>query len=224
MVANESDSLTFRYYKGYPARCMQNRWLDFGCATGCLVPLLTASIVGLFLAAYGFNDAPRIGAVIRLVGLAAFTSIFGYFLWDAVCLLRYSRHFRIVPYFQQRLGDIHTFRQGNAIAKECRALDEMSQQLGVTPLSAFGFCDDFHGEEIIWHSADEGLTTVVGLFNSLQASDQLKLVDKDRVINELAAIANALLKASERSILFCLIINPPPFGPEADVWKNRKGS
>ena len=224
METNNSDPLNFRYFKGYPDRCLRMRWADFGCATLLLTPFLAASIFGLFLTVYYFNDVPKLGAGVRLIGLATFTSVFGYWLWDAVYLPRYLRHFRIVPYFQERLGDIHTIYQGHNIAKDCRALDELSQQLGVTPLSAFGFNDDFHSEEFTWHPAEKGLAAMTVLIDSLQASDLPNLSDKDRVVKELVSIQNALRIASQRNVMFCFIINPPPFGPKADVWQTSKGS
>ncbi len=220
MELHESSLSSFRYCEGYPERYLTARRSNIRWAIGCFGPFLCASIVGLFFAAYGFNAASRFAATLRLVELFLFACYFGHLLWDGVCV---ARRTCIVPYFQQTLEDIHTFAQGEAIAKHCQELDAMSLELGVSPLSTFGFNDDFYGEELVWHPADKGLATVTRLIQALRASDPLKLSDQDQVISELVAIENALRKASEQSVMFCLLLRTSGV-TNAIEWEQRKGS
>lgn len=210
----------FHYYEGFPARFCRMQRSEIAGAIGCLAPFLVASLVGLICAVYGFLEAPRTAAVTRLIGLLGLSSLYGFWFWEWVW---YARHPSIVPYFQQKIGDIHTFTQGVSIAKHCQELDEMSLQLGVIPLSGFGFNDDFCGEELTWHLADKGLATVTRLIQALRVSDQRRFSDQDQVISELVAIEESLRKASERGIMFCLLLRTSG-GTNAMEWEQRKGS
>jgi hypothetical protein len=104
-------------------------------------------------------------------------------LWYAVVVLGGLRQLRasdekarIVPYFERAVSGIDTFyRSGYALARCSRYLDEIACQAGLTPLSAFGFRDNFSflGEWVRWHDAGQGLATVDALVERLHESPGL---------------------------------------------------
>ena len=165
------------------------------------------------------SEHPGVGELVRLFGLAAFVIFFGCGLGSA---FQTARHTGIVPYFQQRLGEIETFARGKAIAKNCQALDELAEQKVLRPLSAFGFNDDFSGEVLTWHAPEEGLATVSGLLSALRASPQM-IRESAEIIEELTAVEHALRIACERGVPFCLLLYTAA-GTNAMEWEQRKGS
>ncbi len=215
----DSPTSRFEYYRGYPARLRRDEISSRRGAWGCLGPFLLASLVGTGAAVYGLSEHPRWGELLRLAGLAGFTLYFSCLLWEAWYV---ARHTGIVPYFQERLGDIHTFARGQAIAKTCQALDELAVKLRLAPLSALGFNDDFAGEELTWHPPEQGLATVGGLLRALRANRHA-LLDQARVVEELESIEQALRKACDRNVPFCFLLYTAG-GTNAMEWEQRKGS
>jgi len=219
MPTGDSLAPRFEYHRGYPARLRRDERFYRRTGLGCLGPFLLASLVGVAAAVYGMSEHPRWGELLRLFGLAAFTLYFGSMLWDA---FHTARHTGIVPYFQQKLGEIQTFIGGLAIAESCQALDELAVQWGLSPLSAFGFNDDFAGEELTWHAPEQGLAAVSGLLSALRARPKL-IGKQSQIIEELAAIEHALRIARDRGIPFCLLLYTAG-STNAMEWEQRKGS
>lgn len=210
---------SIEYYRGYPSRLRRDRRSNIRGSLGCLGPFLLACVLGVGAALYGLTETPRWTEWLRLVGLILFTCYFGHILWEALHILRRSG---IVPYFQKKLGEIHTFARGQTIAKSCQALDELAVQLGLKPLSAFGFNDDFAGEELTWHAPEQGLATVSGLLSTLRDSPRL-IRQQAQVIDELAAIEHALRIACERGVPFCFLLYTAG-ATNAIEWEQRQGS
>ncbi len=148
--------------------------------------------------------------------LAAFS---GWGLWTD---LHVERQTTIAPYFQKKLGDIHTFAQGHAIARNCQLLDELALRAGLTPLSAFGFNDDLAGEQLTWHKAEQGLATVAGLLSALKESPDRR-TDHEQLLKELAAVHHALQRAFDHGVEFCLLLRTTGF-TSGQEWEVRKGS
>ncbi len=220
MTTSEQPAPAFDYCEGYPVRFRRGRRRAIVGAIGCLAPFLVASLVGLTCASYGFLEAPRALAVTRLVGLLVLSSLFGFWLWEGLCVARSTT---IVPYFERRVGDIHTFGSGSEVAKHCQELDEFSLRLGLTPLSAFGFDDEYFGEKLTWHSAEIGLVTVVGLLQFFRENDDRTVSSNGQLIRELVAIEDALRKAAEHGIKFCLLLRIGNV-TNAMEWEQRKGT
>jgi hypothetical protein len=220
-VTNSGDNapVQFDYYHGYPARLRRDERNQRLGGLGCLGPFLLTSLVGVGAAIYGMSENPGWGELLRLAGLAGFIIFFGYGFWDA---WNTARHTGIVPYFQQRLGDIHTFASGHAVAKSCQALDEVAVSSGLEPLSAFGFNDDFAGEKLTWHSPHEGLAAVCGLLRALEQGPP-PLAGRPQIISELKAIESALQKACDRDIPFCFLLYTAG-ATNSMEWEQRKGS
>lgn len=112
---------------------------------------------------------------------------------------------RIVPCFARKLGDYGgansaAFRRGRALYQEIDALERLAATTGVTPLSAFGFADDYYGQHVQWHNAEEGVRTLAALRQGLAAQAESDLV------RDLAALDGALRVAAEQNAKFCLVL------------------
>ena len=142
----------------------------------------------------------------KLIFLAVFTLFFG---WAVVMWLTWPRWLkpRIVAYFARELepyggGTSAAFWRGRAVYLELAALEKLAQDLGVKPLSAFGFEDDFFEQKVQWHPAAEGLQTVAALRQSLDA----QMLANRALIQDLDALAQVLHSATERGVDFCLVL------------------
>ena len=89
-------------------------------------------------------------------------------------------------------------------------------------MSAFGFNDDLAGESLIWHEPEAGLRTISGLVSVLRQGSDRSHIDK-QLIEELTAIEEALRKASDRGVLFCLLLRVGD-GTSGREWEQRQGS
>ena len=125
---------------------------------------------------------------------------------------------RVIPYFSARVGDINTFMRGHAIARELEELDSLAVQHNVTPLSRFGFADDLRGEEVVWHEAAEGKQTVETLLRELAT----RQTDSETTI-DLQALDDALARASDNGIRFCLLWREQNSTSAAE-WDQRQGT
>lgn len=167
-------------------------------------PLIALSLSGLFFSGraifYGMSPA----AVSRFV---FFVLLFGLVCWFGVV-----RHVgdllacRIVPYFEHRVATDDdsipdAFDGGIELASKCYRLDEVAAEVGVPPLSAYGFQDDYDGDEIIWHDPREALRTIDALTKAIRQQ-----ADMAAVVGELARLRAYLHLASQKGIRFCLLV------------------
>jgi len=185
---------------------------------GCFGPFFLACSLGVAATIFGFSEPPRWTEWARLVALSGFSCWFALGILSAFSVAGTT----IVPYFQRQLGDIHTFARGHEVAKCCQKLDELALRLGLTPLSAFGFNDDFAGEELAWHAPELGLSTVSGLLLALSQGSHIS-EKREQLVTELTAIEDALRKASDRSVPFCLLVRAGG-GTNSMEWEQRKGT
>jgi len=114
---------------------------------------------------------------------------------------------RIVPYFARELGEYGgktsaAFARGHGLYREILALDQLASTLGVKPLSAFGFADDYYEQEVQWHAASEGLRTIEVLRQGLGAPS-LTAPDLTR---DLEALDSVLRAAAEQGVDFSLVL------------------
>jgi hypothetical protein len=144
-----------------------------------------------------------------LFTVAFFAVFFLQFGWLVVAWwsLPYRLTPRIVPYFARELqphggSTTPAFLRGRGLYTELVALDELAAALGVTPLSAFGFEDDYFDQEIRWHPATEGLRSVEALRQGLDA----RLLAAKGVTADLDVLAEALRIAAEKDVAFSLIL------------------
>ncbi len=172
------------------------------------IPLIF--VVGLCVTVYGL--VPSI-AVYRegrsaghLVLFGVFTVFFGWAfgLW---LLGPFLFRPRIVPCFARELGPyggetMTAFRRGRALYRESAAVDRLAENLGVKPLSAFGFGDDYYEQEIRWHPASEGLTTIEALQRGLASLT----VTSRGVAEDLQALASVVRTAAEQGVDFSLVL------------------
>lgn len=114
---------------------------------------------------------------------------------------------RIVPYFARQIEEhggetSAAFRRGRGLYREIAALDERAATLGVTPLSAFGFGDDFYGQPVHWHAASEGVRTAEALRQGLGA----RLLAARDVARDLEVLSAVLGVAADHGIDFSLTL------------------
>lgn len=107
---------------------------------------------------------------------------------------------RVVPYFPK--GELHveadTQFRGHALARRFQFLEERSLELGVEPLSHFGWADDLGGQQLVWHDAARGLVTVAALLELPALEPELQ--------DDLTRLRAALTSAQEVNAPFCLLL------------------
>ena len=164
---------------------------------------LCVSIYGLVPSIAVYREGRSIG---HLVLFGVFTVFFG---WAVVLWLLGPFLFRprIVPCFARELGPyggetMTAFRRGRALYRESAALDRLAESLGVKPLSAFGFADDYYEQEIRWHPASEGLATI----EPLQRGLATLTVTSRGVAEDLQALASVVRTAAGQRVDFSLVL------------------
>jgi hypothetical protein len=114
---------------------------------------------------------------------------------------------RIVPYFARQIQEYggqsaRAFVRGRGLYREIVALEGLADTLGVKPLSAFGFADDYYGQEVRWHPALEGLITVEALRQGLGVRIPAAL----DAAHDLEALASVLRVAADKGVAFSLAL------------------
>lgn len=190
-----------------------------GCALTIILMGATTAVLG-YLAVFSNGPvlaAASAGAVLLFVLLV-------------LCLnLITPDRVRVHPYFEKPVSSAEkpvcsgaAFLSGETIAKELESLDALAGKMGVAPLSAFGFEDDFFGEEPKWHAPEEGLKTVSMLLECVK--DQPSGVcDVGGVTKDLKKIANALEDARKRKIRFCFLVRACDATNPME-WEQRNGT
>jgi hypothetical protein len=190
-----------RYIGNYPLKCLRKCiTIEIWCVCFCS-PFVFLSAVGVFC--YGqsaFNKPTSIDIAACLLLLAAFIWFTWFWLIQGI---KEGFICRIVPYFESKIGihKMNAFDGGIKLARQCRMLDNLACQIGVRPLSDFGFRDDRDYQKLIWHDSSEGINTIVRLKEKLQNNP--KAIS---LVQELDVLQNNLEQAEEKNIRFCLLI------------------
>ncbi len=209
----------FNYYEGYPERYLEDTNRDLYRTIGICVPFVllagSAVLFCILVLLGGWNFTSALGLMVS-GGLLILIS------WGFIRSLRDCYNIGIIPYFKKRVGDIDTFSNGHAVAKNCRQLDRIAFEKIVSPISKFGFNDDFSGEKVQWHNPEKGLETITLLLREIRRHPKT-LDNAKAVISDLERIEDALKKAKARGILFSLLLRSgdTTSGMEMD---QRKGS
>jgi hypothetical protein len=190
------------YYHGYPGRHRHGIASGISWALGCSSPFVLLAGTGALFHGLAFLYDRSLLSALGFLVCGGFLALF---LWGLIAGILDSFKARIVPYFRQYIGDIHTFSGGEALARNCRQLDQLANDLHLTTLSAFGFNDDQAGEQVAWHDPGQGLETVTGLLRKVREQPNA-LADAEAVAAELDNLAAALRKAQEKGVSFCLIL------------------
>lgn len=131
----------------------------------------------------------------------------------------------VLPYFHKSHPGVSggcSFLSGKALARNCVFLDALALELGLEPVSTFGFADDLNlvwgGARVVWHEPERGLNTVSGLRTALHRNPSL-LADAEAVIAELGLIEANLEDAVRLQAPFCLLLRYGSFasGHEMEV-------
>lgn len=190
--------------------------LFFLVGLGFAVPGARAATINFI--ADGRTLAPGASAAI-LIGFSLYLG--GYFVGVLWFWLLASA--RLVPYFERPLNSRtkEAFKRGFALAKKFEGLERRASQLGVAPLSAFGFGDDMLGQAVVWHAADAGLRTV----RALVASCQQDALDP-KLLEDLQAVEAALEKAEAAAVRFSFVLRlgSDANGPQNAELCQRKGA
>lgn len=195
-----------------------------GRPLGCVFVAIAATGAPAALLGYYavFSEGPVLAA-------ACAGAVFVFTLFVLCLNLIAPDRVRIHPYFEKPVssaqGSVSTgaaFLSGATLAEELEPLDALAGNVGVAPLSAFGFEDDFFGEEPKWHAPEEGLKTVLALLDSLNGQPD-SVCDVKGVTKDLKKIADALEDARKRAIRFCLLVRACD-ATNAMEWEQRKGT
>lgn len=205
----------YRYFRGYPHGYRAAVLSQVGCTLGCL----PFTLLPLYAAVFYWNVLHghwRLGPTVGLVlsGLM--------FLWFVCMLCSLGPKPRILPFFERYVGQTDTWLSGEALARNCRALDEAAAAHGLVPLSEFGYEEAPPGEESEWRDASRGVETARGLAQLVGRLPRL-VDDPAHVQVELELLEDALAKASDRGIRFCLHLRCSDFVCPAEITA-RKGS
>lgn len=163
---------------------------------------LGVSGFGLFIAVASYIDGRPKWVMLILFGFFFLQFAAAVIIW-LTAPLRIKP--RIVPCFARKLGDYggansSAFVRGRVLYLEIDALDKLAEVAGITPLSAFGFADEWYDQTMQWHDADEGLRTVAALRQGLAAQAAPELMC------DLDALEAALRIALEQGVAFCLLL------------------
>jgi hypothetical protein len=132
---------------------------------------------------------------------------------------------RIVPCFSRQIEEYGgrtsaAFPRGRGLYREIVTLEALADTLGVTPLSTFGFTDDYYGQEVRWHPASEGVKTAGALRESLDAR---LLADRD-VTRDLEALGSVLAIAAGQGVDFALTLRLQKDSLQVvSSWEQRQG-
>ena len=125
---------------------------------------------------------------------------------------------RLVPYFEQHLGDAETWNRGKGLLENSRRLDDLAVELGVPPLSEFASGDDLvPGEKLVWFEPQAALETVEKLLQSDAAKDFSPDLTAD-----LSSLRDALTSVSEKGVRFNLLLREGSSASGAEI-ERRKG-
>jgi len=140
----------------------------------------------------------------RLFSTALLTAAASYFSYGLVHSFNEGFSVRVVPYFQ-RPGALHgtwkAFHGGDALYKQLGQLDQVAKQAEVAPLSSYGFRDDSHGDQLIWHNPEDAIRSIEGILNYLT-----KLELSTPAKEDLNALLEPLRSAEEKQLKFCLLL------------------
>lgn len=204
---------------GYP----QRHWIE---TLGMLRSVTACEVAGLAVcsgltafAVLGPSPRAEMAAVVATGFDAIYLCLLPIWVSGASETMRFKA---VVPYFRSRVDEIDTFCHGAYLARHTGELDELARQLGVTPLSSFGWDDDMFGGTPVWHDASAGLKTVDTLLAHV-AAEGLAWDDHAGVVDDLKRIAHALSRAAGRGIGFCLLLHywAATNGLE---WEQRRGT
>ena len=181
---------------------IRHRW---GCA------LLVVLVLGTTTLAIILSSRPPVHRIVEGIVVA-------FLWWLAVGGLLEDPPPGMAPYFDRRIGDIHTYSRGKTIAARCPELDKIAEAAGVHPVSFFGFSDDFLGETVTWHHIADGLATFTTIRSQAAAGEP----EGSELLEDLDLVIDALQKAEAKSARFCLIITAG--STNAMEHEQRKGS
>jgi hypothetical protein len=140
-----------------------------------------------------------------VVAAVLLSAVFLYFSGLVLIWLRtdWERCVRILPYFDASVPAVaDTFWSGFALARHCTALDEIATRLRVTPLSAFGFEDDFSASKARWYEAGDAVRTVEALIERVREQPGV-LGEPEAVLADLERIGSRLREAQRTQSRFC---------------------
>lgn len=163
------------------------RW-QFGCLTLALL-LAAAAIVPMILLGVDRVLMARIAVVLLILALVI----------QAPGILDLLQA-RVLPFFEREVGGTDTWLAGKHLLWASRRLDEIAEQMGVPPLSAFASGDPLiQGEAGTLYDARAGLASAEELLAAAMETGLGAKVEAD-----LEKLRDALRLAAEQGIRFSL--------------------
>jgi hypothetical protein len=139
-----------------------------------------------------------------VIAAIAYGFILLLFLVGPLEVYRTVHDVHFAPYFESKVGGL-AYCAAMHLAQHMEELDELARLHGVTPLSEFGWNDDLKGELNVWYDPLNGMKTV-NILLTYFAADEFARSNKTAIQNELKALDQALARASDRRIRFCLLL------------------
>lgn len=101
-----------------------------------------------------------------------------------------------------------TFDRGYGIASNFKQLDDIVCNVGLKPLSSFGFGDDMilNDVEVCWHKPDDCLKTVRYLIKYIEETTNISLINVQELLEDLKQWEIALFNALKENILICILL------------------
>jgi hypothetical protein len=213
MTASSTDvtKSRFSYWRGYPERyrgLLREEGKRAAIAAALLVLLPGGGALAWFLGSAWLPLKLVFGLL--LLGMAGFGALL------CARTIRALLFPRIVPYFEKSLGEPAPFAGGVALARQSQQLDELALSAGVTPLSSYGFNDDFAGQVVTWHEPALALASVRAILPKLSP-------DEARLRHDLELLTESLNRAAARRIRFALLLRTTHAVADAEKEK-RQGS
>lgn len=196
------------------SKCPRLRRRPLGCTVAVLALIVAPCVLCSYLTFFT-EDSTFLAACLGAVFLLA--------LWGLLVTLLDYRHFvHIHPYFEKPVSAGGAFLSGEAVAKNLESLDALADELSVTPLSEYGFADDFFGEQLTWYEPEAGLRTITTLLGVLEQQGE-RFDDAALVAKDLRKIADALRNAIRLNVRFCLLVRACN-ATNAMEWEQRIGT
>lgn len=179
------------------------------------IPVFLCTLASLV----NFVALPSVFSLLAVILSVGFTIMIVYGIYG---VLRNINEFRVIGYYSSRIGDeaIETWMSGEYICQKMQIIDEICVNEKVTRLTEFGFYDDYDGEEVIWHDAEEGLITLTKIKNHLSVNG----TPDEKLLTEISRLEYALGKAAEKDIQFSLLLRPVKSTTSSREWEIRKGT
>jgi hypothetical protein len=108
---------------------------------------------------------------------------------------------RVIAMYRPAVANSGTFSRGYAVAENFDELERVAEELGVPPLSTFGFAEAIHGETTQWSSAAQVVPTLRALQQHLADTGE-----KPDLFFDIEALLGAALRSEQEGGEVALLV------------------